>query len=67
MAHKRRKRQDPAEELRKLKHAVNQHQHELNKSQKKLLLCLKECLKKLENPPWHYGPKCPTGGGGGGH
>jgi hypothetical protein len=67
VAHKRRKRQDSAEELKKLRRALDQQRRELSKAQKKLLLCLKECVKKLEHPPWHYGPKCPTGGSGGGH
>jgi hypothetical protein len=34
----------------------------LTKAQKKLLKCLnlsiKKCLQQLNDPPWHYGPRC---------
>jgi hypothetical protein len=55
---KHRPPQDPAEELRKLKKKMARQRREMDEAQKKLILCIKECLKKLEHPPWHYGPHC---------
>ncbi len=66
MAKKGRKYKDPERDLKKLEHFVKKRRRELKKSERELLLCLKKCLKKLDDPPWHYGPRCPTGGGGGG-
>jgi hypothetical protein len=60
MATKNRKKQKPAEELRDLKNFLKRERKDLDKAEKKLLLCLRDCLNSLHNnPPWHYGPRCP--------
>ena len=66
MATQEQKRQNRAKELRELERRLKKRRHELKEAEKKLQICLKECLKKLDYPPWHYGPRCPHGGGGGG-
>jgi hypothetical protein len=59
MSRKRRKTQDPAKEIKELKRRLAKQRDEFNQAQKKLRLCLEECVKKLKHPPWHYGPRCP--------
>jgi hypothetical protein len=54
MATKRHKEKDCTEELKALKKRLAKQKEQ----RKKLILCLKECLQKLEHPPWHYGPHC---------
>jgi len=66
MAKKGAKHKSLEQELRDLDRKARRRRHELKEAEKELLLCLKKCLKKLDNPPWHYGPRCPHGGGGGG-
>jgi len=62
MATKRRRENDAEKELKELKRSIVKRNRErrraLTKAQKELLLCLKDCLKKLNDPPWHYGPRC---------
>jgi hypothetical protein len=55
---KHRPRKDPAKELRELKKKLARQKREIEEAKKRLALCLKECMKKLEHPPWHYGPHC---------
>jgi hypothetical protein len=55
---KHRPPQDPAQEIKKLKKKLATQRREIDDAKKRLLLCLKECTKKLEHPPWHYGPHC---------
>ena len=50
--------QELARELREMKKKLDKQRREIDDSKKRLLLCLKECMKKLEHPPWHYGPRC---------
>jgi hypothetical protein len=50
--------QDLAKEVRELKKKLARQKREVDKAQKRLILCVKECMKKLEHPPWHYGPRC---------
>lgn len=50
--------QQLAHELREMKKKFDKQRREMNDSKKRMLLCLKDCMKKLEHPPWHYGPRC---------
>ena len=60
MATKNNKRQDSVRELRKLKNFLKRERKDLDKAEKKILLCVKDCIEKLhKDPPWHYGPRCP--------
>jgi len=45
-------------EIAELKRSIAQRHRKLTNAEKELVLCLKKCLKKLEHPPWHYGPRC---------
>jgi len=55
---KRQPPQDAAKELRELKKKLAKQRREMDEAQKRLILCLKKCMKKVEHPPWHYGPHC---------
>ncbi|HEX3351591.1 MAG: hypothetical protein ACRD3H_02680 [Terriglobales bacterium] len=55
---KHRPPQDPAKQVKELKKQLAKQKREVEEAKKRLLLCLKECMKKLEHPPWHYGPHC---------
>jgi hypothetical protein len=55
---KHRPPQELAKELRELKKKLAKQKRDIDESKKRLHLCLKECMKKLEHPPWHYGPHC---------
>ena len=71
MARKHKKPRNPAEELKELERRLKKRRQELREAEKKLHLCIKECVRKcmksIDEPPWHYGPQCPHGTGGGGH
>jgi hypothetical protein len=59
---RKKKKQDFAKKLQQLRSNIK-------KAKSKLDLVEKEVdalLDKAVAPPWHYGPKCPHGGSGGG-
>jgi hypothetical protein len=58
MATKRKRKNDAAAELRKLRRSNSEYRRALKKARKDLLLCVEKCIKKLNDPPWHYGPRC---------
>lgn len=58
MVKKHGKRKDAAKELEELERKVKKWRHELKEAQRELHLCLKKCMKKIDDPPWHYGPRC---------
>jgi len=64
MPRKHGKEHDPAEELKKLERRLEKRRKELKEAEKKLRLCIKKCMEQIDDPPWHYGPQCPSGGGG---
>jgi len=55
---KHRRPQDDAAEVKRLKKKLATQKQEIDKAKKRLMLCLKDCMTKLEHPPWHYGPHC---------